>query len=263
MNYFISLEKSQNQISYFFNKNHFLILLLSLVIITFFSMYISRQKLKTQKIAVPIISLFLVILEGLRILWNFNFLQYNNMEVNFFTLTNLDFFTLSLWISVPLLFIGTIYKKKDNHNVYILNFVFSVCALFAVITLIYPVNVNTNFEFYHCYNLIYILVRSFIILLALTFVFAKWITVENFLDLWKGLISLALFFFVCYLIYYFSNTSTNIFYLTSFPIFESLGIHLTGQWHMVLIFVFLFVFQVILHLPFFICKSYKIKHGKY
>lgn len=263
MNYFISLQKSQNQISYFFNKNHFLILLLSLVIIIFFSMYVTRQNTKKQKNAVFFITFILVLLEGLKIFWNYKFLQYNNEQLNFFSVTNLDFFTLSLYISIPILLFSAFYKKKNKHNIYILNFVFDVCGLFAVISLIYPVNINTYFEFYHCYNLIYMLQRSFVIMLSLTFVFAKWITVENFLDLWKSLLSLAFLFVACYIVSCFNLSSINVFYFNYVPVFESLGLHLIYPWHIVLMFAFLFIFQVVLHLPFFILKSYKIKHGKY
>lgn len=263
MNSFTSFKNSSNPITYFFNKNHFVLLLLSLVIIIFFSMYFSRQKVKTQKIAVFIVALLLIIIEGLRIFWRYKYLEYNGEDLNFFDVTNLDFFTISLWISIPFILIGCFLRKKDKHNIFALNFVFSVASLFAIITLIYPLNINTNFEFYHCYNLMYMLTRSFIIMLALLFVFAKWISVENFLDLWKAIFSLLTLFVVCYLVVYLLKTSTNVFYLSYFPTFEDLGIHLTAPWHIIAMSAFLFMFQIALHFPFFVHKWHKLRHGGY
>ena len=159
MNNFITYENSTTELDYFFNKNHFLILLISLVVIIFFSMYAQRQRTKFQKIFVFFVCLIITILEALRIYWRYNYLSYNNQSLDFVNVTNLDFFTFSLWISIPLIFLGSILKKKKLHNVFGLNFVFSVTMLAGIITLIYPAGINPNFEFYHCYNLMFTLIR--------------------------------------------------------------------------------------------------------
>ena len=262
MNYFISLERNENEISYFFNKNHFVILLLSLVIIIFFSMYLSRQKLKFQKIATFFVTLLIIAIEGLRIFWNYKYLDYNGEDLNFFSVTGLDFFTICLWISIPLMLLASFLKKKDK-TLFGLSFVFSAGGLFGIISLIYPLNINSYFEFYHCSNIMYILLRSFLIMMGLFFAFAKWISVFNFLDLWKSIFSLVVLFAVCYGIVYFLTPSQNYFYLSFFPPFESLGVHLSFPWHVLLMSAFLFTFQILMYIPFFIHKARKIRHGEY
>ena len=259
MNKFISFENSKTTFDYFFSKNHFLLLLISLVIIIFFSMYASRQKHKFQKIFTFIIGFLLLIIEGLRIYWRYRYLEYNNGSLDFFTITNLDLFTLALWISIPLIIIGSFIKKKKVHKVFGLNFVFSITMLTAIITLFYPEGINNNFEFFHCYNLMYILLRSFVVMISLFFVFARWISVGEFLDLWKSIISLVLFGLVCILISYFFGQDSNLFYISYCPIFDNLGIYLTFPWHLIILGAFLFVFQIILYLPFAIHRKIKYK----
>ena len=260
MNNFISFENSKNTFDYFFSKNHFLLLLISLVVIIFFSMYASRQKHKFQKIFVFCIGFLILIIEGLRIFWRYKYLEFNNEAINFFTLTNLDFFTIALWISIPLILLGSILKKKKMHKVFGLNFVFSIAMLTAIITLFYPEGLNSNFDFYHCYNLMFVLLRSFIIMLSLFFVFAKWISVCEFLDLWKSIVSLIFFGVICIAIAYFYGQDLNLFYIKYCPIFESLGIYLSFPWHLLVLGAFLFVFQIIIYLPFSIHRKIKYKN---
>ena len=261
MEKFISFTNIEDKISYLFNKNHYLLLLCSLIIIIFFSMYLSRQRHKIQKGSVIFIALLLLVFEGLRIFWRYKYLQANYQSLDFLNVTNLDFFTLSLWVSIPLIFFAALRKKKNKPASISLNFVFGVATLFAIITLVYPVNINTNFEFWHCYNLIYLLTRSLICMLGLMFVFAKWISVGRFLDVWKSLFALLFLGVACFVSAYFFAPQTNLFYINSFPIFDSIGIHLPFPWHILMLGAFLFVFQVILHIPFIIRQHIKNKRG--
>jgi len=260
VNKFLTYENTNSNIDYFFNQNHFLLLLISLVIIIFFAMYSSRQKLKYQKIFTFCVGVLLIVIESLRIYWRYKYLQYNGESLDFINIVQLDFFTLSLWISLPLIIVGSFLKNKKNHNVFGLSFVFSVAMLGAIITLIYPVGVNTNFEFYHCYNLMFTLLRSLIIMLGIFFALAKWISVTQFLDLWKAIISLLVFLVACFALYYVFGASNNLFYIEYCPLFESLGVHLPFPWHLFVLGAFLFVFQIIIYLPFRINYYVKNKH---
>lgn len=260
MNKFTTYEHSASAFNYFFNKNHFLILLISLVVIIFFSMYAQRQKTKFQKGFVFIVGIIIIILEALRIYWRYGYLNYHNQSLDFLNVVGLDFFTLSLWISIPLIFLGAILKKKKLHNVFGLNFVFSVTMLAGIITLIYPEGINPNFDFYHCYNLIFTLLRSLVIMLSLFFAFARWILVAEFLDLWKSFISLVFFGIICVAISYFVGFEHNLFYVSYCPIFESLGIYLEFPYHLIVLGTFLFVFQTVIYLPFRIHRKIKKKY---
>ncbi|MBQ3047742.1 MAG: hypothetical protein IJD48_01860 [Clostridia bacterium] len=260
MNNFISFSIPKENFDYLFNKNHYLLLLCSLVIIIFFAMYFSRQKHRVQKISSIVCGFLLLALEGLRIFWRYKFLQHNNQSLDFFNIVQLDFFTTSLWISIPLILIFSILKRKGKPASKTLNFVFGVAGLFAVISLIYPININSNFEFWHCYNLIYAITRSIICMLALMYVFTKWISVSNFLDMWKSLLSLLFFGITCFCLGSFANTNSNMFFVNEFPLFNSIGMYLPSPWHIVMLGAFLFVFQIILHLPFLIRQHIKNRH---
>ena len=258
---FFSFENSTNKVNYFFNRNHFVILFVALVIVIFFSMYISRQKLKNQKIAVFVVGFLLLILEGLRLFWQIRYLQHNGEQLTFLSVTNLDLFTLSFWVSLPIIFIASFAKKRIGQKVFGLDFVFSVCCLFAIITLIYPVNINTNFEIYHIYNICYVLIRSLIVMISFMFVLARWINVFDFLDLYKALISLIFMGGLCLAVGYLLNSSSNLFYTQYFPVFESLGIYLSFPFNTICLGLFIFVLQMFLYLPFRIYKAISVRRG--
>ena len=90
-NGFWTYENSDSPVTYLFNKNHILILLISLVLIIFFSMYVTIQKLKFQKKFVAISIFFLILFEGLRILFRYYYLSYNNQDLSFFNIVNFVF----------------------------------------------------------------------------------------------------------------------------------------------------------------------------
>ena len=118
---------------------------------------------------------------------------------------------------------------------------------------------NAYFNFYHCSNLIYILQRSFIILLGLLFAFTKWTSVKEFLDIWKGFISLVVFILICVSIGYLLGNDINLLYINNYPTFDSLGISLPFPWHYVALFGFLFFFQLLIYFPFQIYRIIKNK----
>lgn len=259
MDKFITFSHSGEEFGYFFTKNHFLLLFISLVVIIFFSMYFSRQKTKVQKIFVGVSFFVLLVLEGLRIFWRYKYLEFHGLSLDFISVTSLDFFSLSLWISLPLILIGAIIKNKKNHSVFGLNFVFNITMLAAIITLIYPEGININFDFFHCYNLMYTLERSLIVMLGLFFAFAKWISVAEFKDLWKSLLSLFVFGIICITIGFVMGEEINLFYVFNCPLFDSLGIYMAFPWHLLVIAAFLFVFQIFLYIPFNTAKRMKYK----
>ena len=164
---FWTYENSETQISYLFNINHFLVIMIALVIIIFFSMYVCRQKFKFQKTFILVSTILLVIFEVVRIIWRYNYLKFNEQDLSFFSIVQFDFFTLSLYISIPILLINSIIKKEHTNNTFGLSFVFSVATLAGIISLIYPSALNTNFEFYHISNLLFILSRSVLIMIGL------------------------------------------------------------------------------------------------
>lgn len=259
METFISYQNLKNPLNYFFNKNHFLLLLISLVIIIFFSMYASRQRTKFQKIFVFIFAFLITTLEATRIFWRYKYLEYNNVSLDFLNVVNLDVFTIALWASIPFLFYASFKQNKKRKNIFGLNFVFSITMLMAIITLIYPDGINNNFPFYHCYNLMYVVIRSLVIMLGLFFAFTKWTPVSELMNIWRSLLSLVVFGILCFAMYFIFGQDVNLFYINHCPIFESLGIYMPYYLHLLLLGCFLFVFQLILHLPFILHRRVKYK----
>ena len=265
MNDFISLENTGENYSFFFNSSHMFIIFSSLLLIAFFMVYYERQSRKSQRIFVGITTALLVLLEGARIYWRYLYLSKNGESLSFLSITGLDFFTLSLWISIPLLIVGVIIMGKRDYA-FGLNFIFSVGSLAAVITLIYPVGLNSNFPFYHCYNLIWLLERTFLCMLGFILAVSKWISAREFLDLWAGILSLGFFGGVCVFLNVIVGWKNNLFYVARCPIFEELSIYLPFPIHFLLLGAFLIMFQLILFLPFRLFERRRnklIEQGKY
>lgn len=265
MNEFISLENTGAEYSFFFNASHMFIIFSSLILIIFFMVYYERQSRKSQRVFVGVVTGLLFALEVARIYWRYLYLSRNGGDLSFVSITGLDFFTLSLWISIPLLVVGVFIMGKRDY-VFGLNFIFSVGSLASVITLIYPVGMNSNFPFYHCYNLIWLLQRTFLCMMGFTLAVSKWISAREFLDLWAGILSLGFFGGICIFLNVIFGWSGNLFYVASCPIFEELGIYLPFPIHFLLLGAFLIMFQLILFLPFRLferTRSKLIEQGKY
>lgn len=222
-------------------------------------MYATRQKHKFQRLFSTISIILILLFECGRIVWHYFYLQHNGEELSFLNITNLDFFTLSVWISIPITIISIVIKTKNKHNFAGLSFVFWISTIIAIINLIYPNFLNTNFEFYHIYNLLSILIRSLTIMLGFFFVLAKWISIKNFLDLWRSFLSLLFFGITCVVVYFVLGSPNNLFYLEYVPMFESLGIYLGFPLQFILIGIFVFALQFLFFLPFYIYKKAKNK----
>lgn len=261
METFISFKKLTTANNYLFTKEHLILVLVSMVIIIFFSMYATRQKMKFQKGFVFAITFLITGLEVARIYWRYKYLEFNSQELTFLNIAHIDVFTISLWLSIPLMFFASIKQNKKRKNIFGLNYVFSITTLCGIITLIYPIGLDGNFDFYHCYNVLYVLVRSFTILLGLFFAFAKWTPVSELLNIWRSLFSLLIFGILCFAIYYFYGKGTNLFFIEYCPLFESLGVYLPFPVHFLLLGCFMFVFQLIMHIPFIIHRRAKNKHS--
>ena len=256
---FWTYENSETQISYLFNINHFLVIMIALVIIIFFSMYVCRQKFKFQKTFILVSTILLVIFEVVRIIWRYNYLRFNEQDLSFFSIVQFDFFTLSLYISIPILLINSIIKKEHTNNTFGLSFVFSVATLAGIISLIYPSALNTNFEFYHISNLLFILSRSVLIMIGLSIAFCVWISTSEFLDLYRGLVSLCIFGVIAIIVGFIGGVENNILCINYYPLFDSLGIYLNFPFQYLMLGIFLFIFQMLLYLPFRIYYAVKFR----
>ena len=232
------------------SAGHIAIILCCMVVIIFFSMLASRREFSGQRIFVGICTGLLVAIEVVRIVFRCKYLESVDEKATFLTATNLDGFVLSMWVSIILLVFAVIKKKDVKKRTFGLDFVFSISALIAIATIIYPVGIIEDVPIYNINNLLYFISRSIIIMVALMMAFTDWINVKNTLDLWRGVASLIAFGVLCYAVAELGFAGTNLFYVESCPLFVSLGINLPAPFHYLMIGLFFFVGQMILYLPF-------------
>lgn len=250
MSNFWNMSTGKTFADYFLSKNYYATLLVCLVLIIFLTMFISRKSFKTQKIFLIIATTLLVAFEGLRIFWRYNFLVANNLEITFFNLTNLDITTLAIWITVPILLFNIFARKEYEGKSFLMHFIFSVANLLCIISLIYPLNINTNGAFYEFYNLVYGLERSIVISVAFISMIANWIDVEEYNSLGHALLSTIILAVLCVGIKYISGVPENIFFTNQFLPFEEMGVFLSPPWHFILMWVFAFLLEtMVLYLP--------------
>ena len=265
MNWFYTFEDGEEKINFFNNLNHYIMLFVSLIVIIFFTMYYERKSRKKQRIFVGFLTFFLICLEAARLYWRYLYLDYNSLPINFLSVTGIDFFQLCMYISIPLLIAAVVTMGKKDYT-FGLSFIFAMGALSGIITLIYPINLNIYQELYHAYNLIYVFERTTLITAGFILAISRNIAATEFLDLWGGLLSIATFGGVAMLLSWLLGWSKNLFYMASCPIFESAGVSLPFPLHIVMMGVFLFIFQLIMYLPFRLYEVWRnkaIMAGKY
>ncbi len=240
--------ETTDKIDYFFNKNHLVAILFSLVIVVFFSMYASRRSLKFQRITITVFFILAVVLQALRIYWKYKFLVNTGESVTFLKVVEPSFFLLSFVISIPILLIAILKKKTEESKIFGLSFVYNIATLNGIISLIYPSFLNENFEIYHFCNLSSVLVRSFVITIGMIIALSHWIPLGEYLNLYRAIFSLLFFGIICAILG-FVLKGDNLFYVKYCPIFESLGLSLGFPFNYLVLGVFMFMFQCVMYLP--------------
>lgn len=255
----LSLDNS-NKVNYMFTTNQYVLLLIGLVIVVFFSLYFVRKKFSYQRIFVLVVSIFLIIFETLRIVWRYLYLKNNFEELSLVNIVDLNFSTICVWLTILISLFAFFQKKYQNKNVFGLSFVFNIATLICFFSLVYPIGLNDNFEFYHCYNLLFTLTRTLVILLGVSFACSGWISVDKFLDEWGGFLSLLFFGVVCFSLGKFLGDSSNLLYVNYLPLFEDVGMNFDSPFHYIILGVFFFIFQTIIYTPFRIHNYLKNKN---
>ncbi len=246
--------ESANDVNFMFNKNHLVVILFSLVIIVFLTMYACRKSLKFQKILITVLLLLGLILQGLRIFWRYKFLENTGEVITFLKVVEPSFFLLSFLLSVPILIFALFRKRNEDSRVFGLSFVYNIATLNGIISLVYPNFLVQNFEIYHFCNLSSVLVRCFVITIGLILAFSKWIPLGEYLDLYRAIFSLLFFGAVCAILG-FVLKGDNLFYVEYCPIFEMLGLTLRFPFQYIVLGVFMFMFQCAMYLPFRLKKK--------
>ncbi len=254
----LSLDNYAN-VNYMFTTNQYVLLLIGLVIVVFFSLYFVRKKFAYQKIFVLVINIFLIMFEVCRIVWRYLYLEHNFEDLSFINVVDLNFSTICVWLTIIISLYAFFQKKNINIKSFGLSFVFNVATLICFISLVYPISLNSNFEFYHCYNMLFTLTRTLVILLGISFACSGWISVSNFLDEWSALLSLLFFGAICFLVGNIFGDSSNLLYVNYLPLFEDVGMSFPSPLHYLLIGLFFFIFQSVIYTFFRVYKLIKYK----
>lgn len=258
MNSIISLENGAT-VNYMFTFNQYVLLFIGLVIVAFFSLYFVRKKFSYQKIFVLVINIFLIVFEICRVIWRYLYLKYNMESLSFVNIVDLNFSTLCVWLTIIFSLFAFIFKRDENSRVFGLSFIFNVASIVCFISLVYPTGLNSNFEFYHCYNLLFTLTRTFVILIGVSFACSGWFSVSEFMDEWSGIIAILSFGILCFVLG--KLLGGNILYAEYLPLFEDIGVILPSPLHYFIIGMFFFIFQTIVYAPFRLYKIIKEKRG--
>lgn len=258
MNYILSLDNYAN-VNYMFTTNQYVLLLFGLVIVVFFSMYFVRKKFAYQKIFVLVIIIFLILFEIFRIVWRYLYLQHNLANLSFNNIVDLNFSTICIWLTIIISLFAFFQKKNITKKSFGSSFVFNVASLVCFISMVYPIGLNSNFEFYHCYNLLFTLTRTLVILLGVSFACSGWISVGKFLDEWSAILSILFFGTLCFIVGKIFGDALNLLYVNYLPLFEDVGMSFPSPIHYLLIGLFFFIFQLIIYSPFRLYNYLKYK----
>lgn len=218
-----------------------------------------RKRFSSQRIFILVITVFLIIFEVSRIVWRYFYLKHNAMDSSFVEITDLNFSTLAVWLTILISLITFFYKKTENKKVPFLHFIYSVASLICFISLIYPTSLNSNFEFYHCVNLSFALSLSLVILLGVSLACSGWLNVTKLSDSWNGIVSLLAFGTICLILGKTLGGSSNLLFSDYFPLFNNIGMNVPCPFHYVILGLFMFIFQQIIYTPFKIYNHYKRK----
>ena len=247
-----------NPVKYSFTWRHLIIFFSVMAFVVFFSMYYCRKSEKRQKIFMIIACFILIALEVVRMIWNQNKLKGLGRSLTFWNIANLDLFHVTLWVGVIFMLLAIAFGHKKAICQFMLNFMFSVTAVVAIIDIIYPVFLDQSHYFmYNFANLEFVISRSVVILLAMFIGSSDWLA-NSIDDMWMAIVSLILVFAVGTGVYYLSNQVVDIIYITGCPWIEMVGIHIASPWHLCVVALFFFAFQILMYLPFDI---YRKVHG--
>lgn len=247
-----------NPVKYSFTWRHLIIFFSVMAFVVFFSMYYYRKSEKRQKIFMIIACLILIALEVTRMIWNQIKLKGLGRQLTFWNIANLDLFHVTLWVGVIFMLLAIAFGYKKPLCQFMLNFMFSVTAVVAIIDIIYPVFLdNSHYFMYNFINLEFVISRAVVILLAMFIGASDWLA-NSIDDMWMAIVSLIVVFAVGAGVYFLSNQAVDIIYITSCPWIEMVGIHIASPWHLCVVALFFFAFQILMYLPFDI---YRKVHG--
>ena len=242
-------------ITYSFNWRHLVIFFSVLAFVIFFSMYYCRKSEGRQKVFLILAGIFMLIIEIVRLIWNQSMLKGKGLETTFWAIADLDLFRVTLWFSIFGLFVALAIGYKKAFAQFLLNFIFSVTCVVAIIDIIVPTFLdNSAYHIYHFTNLEYIMSRALVILVAMFLGCTDWLA-NSIDDMWMAIIALIVVFGIGVGFYFLSDKMVDVIYIAGCPWIDMTGIIIESPWHMLVVALFFFGMQIMMYLPFDIYRK--------
>jgi len=245
-------------VDYSFTWKHLIVFFSVMAFVVFFSMYYSRKEEKRQKIFLILAGVFMLIIEIARMVWNQAALKGKGDVINFWTIVDFDLFHVCVWVSIIAIFLSLAIGYKRGFAQFMLNFIFSVACVVAIIDIIWPVGLDKSpYLIYHYTNLEYIVSRALVILVSIFIGSTDWLA-NSIDDMWMAIISLIVIFGIGAGLYFLSDKVVDIIYITGCPWIEMTGLSIASPWHLLVVALFFFGMQIMMYIPFDIYR--KVHH---
>ncbi len=256
-----SFSSTISEQDWLFNWKHLIIVFSVMAFVIFFCMLYYRKRKLRQKIFLILSGVFMLLLEGSRLLWNALVLKDAGIKLTFWNVTSLDLFSISVWFSAIFLFFAVGLGPKKRLSQLMFNFIFTVTAIVAIIDIVYPIGLQETVHMYHFANLQYLVSRALVLLVALFLGCTDWL--DNSLDdIWMAILNLIFMIGLGVGLYYLSDKLIDVIYIQECPWLTMAGINVESPWHMLIVGLFFFGMQVIIYLPFDIYRKIKYKTWK-
>ena len=246
----------------YFDLKHILVIFGCMFFFIFFAMLFARKSKKVQRVMLVLNTIFLTLLEAGRIVWRYFYLKDTAQPLTFWNIINFDLYTVTLWISIIILYCCVFRDPTKKACQLGYSFIFSVASIPAMFGLLYPEGMYSMFPLYHFSNLQFLIAHSILLLIALLLAITDWLQNEKFEDIWYALFSLIIVGVVGVAIYFASRETLNIMYMQYCPLFEDLGLSVPWPWHIFIMGMFYFVAQLLLYVPFEIHRKIKNRRRK-
>ena len=242
-------------VKYSFTWKHLIIFFAVLAFVIFFSMYYFRKSETRQKVFLILASIILIIMEIVRMIWNQTVIKATGAATTFWNIAKLDLYHVTLWVGILALLLGIIIGYKKSISQFLINFIFSVTAVVAIIDIIYPIALDqSTYVIYHFTNLEYIISRATVILIAMFIGSTDWLA-NSIDDMWMAICSLIFVFAIGVGVYFLSANLVDVIYITGCPWIEMTGIMIESPWHLLIVALFFFGMQIMMYLPFDIYRK--------
>lgn len=255
LNNFWGYREAISPVKYSFTWKHLVVFFSVMAFVVFFSMLLTRKNENRQKIFLIIAGVLMAIFEIVRLVWNQAMLKGKGIELTFWNIADLDMFHISLWVSIVAIFLAIGLGHKRAFSQFLLNFIFSVTCVVAILDIIWPAGLdNSPYLIYHFTNLEYIISRALVILVSIFIGCTDWLN-NSIDDIWKAILSLILIFALGTGFYFLSGSLVDIIYINGCPWIEMTGLVIPSPWHLLIVVLFFFGMQIMMYIPFAIYRK--------